>query len=531
MIRKHAAAWVSLVLLALAPALPALAQKAGGTLRVTNQAGPSSLSVHEEASITAVQSTMAMFNNLVMFDPFAPRNSVESIIPDLAESWSWDATGTRLTFKLLPDVTWHDGKPFTAKDVQCTWHRLMEKEQGYFRRNPRRIWYDNLKDVVTAGDHEVTFVLGRPQPSLLPMLASGFSPVFPCHVSAKNMRTNPVGTGPFKFQSYKANEMVRLQRNPAYWKKGRPYLDAIEQRIVPNRATRVLGLMAAEFDLTPGGDMTVPVLKDLTVKAPHIRCTVAATNTTINVLVNNTKPPFNDVKLRRALTLGLDRQAFIDIMTHGAGKLGGAMMAAPEGSWGMTDEVLAKLPGYAGTLAGRQAEARRIMGELGYGPEKRLRLKVSTRDFTSYKEPAVILVDQLSRIFFDPELETVDSGVWFGRAGRGDFAVALNITGVGVDDPDVTLAENFACRSDNNFTKYCNPEVDRLLAAQSAERDTAKRLRLVWDIERVLAEEVARPIIYHGRSGQCWQPYVKGFLRPENGIYNHWRLEQVWLDK
>ena len=110
-------------------------------------------------------------------------------------------------------------------------------------------------------------------------------------------------------------------------------------------------------------------------------------------------------------------------------------------------------------------------------------------------------------------------------------SVALNLTGSGVDDPDATLIENFACKSDNNFTKYCNPEVDTLLAAQSQERDLAKRRQIVWQIERKLAEDVARPILYHGRAAQCWHPQVKNYVRHENSIYNNWRLEDVWLDR
>ncbi len=171
------------------------------------------------------------------------------------------------------------------------------------------------------------------------------------------------------------------------------------------------------------------------------------------------------------------------------------------------------------------------MEGLGYGPNKRLKIKVSTRDFSAYKDPAVILVDQLNKIWFDAELEIIESTVWFGRAGRQDYSIAFNLSGMAIDDPDVTITENFACNSDNNFSKYCNPQVDKMLAAQSAERDPEKRKKMVWEIERVLAEDIARPIYSHGRAAQCWQPSVKGYVRQENSIYNHWRLEQVWLER
>ena len=163
---------------------PAAAQKQGGTLRIYHRDNPPSASLHEESTVSVIQPFMAIFNNLVLFDQNKPLNSLETIVPDLAESWAWDASKTKLTFKLREGVKWHDGKPFTAKDVQCTWHALIGKDgTEEFRRNPRKVWYYNLKEVTTNGDHEATFHLGHPQPSFLMLLASGFTPVYPCHVS------------------------------------------------------------------------------------------------------------------------------------------------------------------------------------------------------------------------------------------------------------------------------------------------------------------------------------------------------------
>jgi peptide/nickel transport system substrate-binding protein len=171
------------------------------------------------------------------------------------------------------------------------------------------------------------------------------------------------------------------------------------------------------------------------------------------------------------------------------------------------------------------------MEGLGYGPSNKLKFKVTTRDFTAFKDPAVILVDQLNQIHFETELEIVESSVWFGRAQRQDYGIALNLTGAGLDDPDSMLMENFACNSENNFSKYCNPEVDKLLIEQSSERDVAKRKEIVWKIERILVDDVARPVVYHGNAAQCRHPYVKGHVRQVNSIYNNWRLDHIWFEK
>src|SRR6266550_221905 len=161
---------------------PAFAQKSGGVLGMPIGNSPASMSIHEEATRIAVTPMMAVFNNLVIFDQHVRQNTFESIRPELAETWSWDEDKTALTFRLHTGVKWHDGKPFTARDVKCTWDMLTGKGSEKLRVNPRRSWYRNLTEITVNGDDEVTFHLQRPQPSLLALLASGASPVYPCQV-------------------------------------------------------------------------------------------------------------------------------------------------------------------------------------------------------------------------------------------------------------------------------------------------------------------------------------------------------------
>ncbi|MFO1087555.1 MAG: ABC transporter substrate-binding protein, partial [Reyranellaceae bacterium] len=187
---------------------PVFAQKLGGTLKISHRDNPPSASIHEESTISVNQPFMAVFNNLVFFDPAKKLNSPDDIVPELAESWSWNDDKTQLTFKLRQGVKWHDGKPFTSADVKCTWDAVMGKgdeKLDIIRKSPRRVWYINLQDVTTKGDHEVTFKLGRPQPSFLSMLAAGYSPVYACHVPGRDMRSKPIGTGPFKVAEFKRN--------------------------------------------------------------------------------------------------------------------------------------------------------------------------------------------------------------------------------------------------------------------------------------------------------------------------------------
>src|SRR4030081_975448 len=328
---KRATLIVSLVI-ALSAATPAAAQKKGGTLRLYHNDNPPSTSLLEESTIASVTPFAAVFNNLVVFDPFKVHESIETVIPELAESWSWDATNTRLTFKLRQGVTWHDGKPFTAKDVQCTWRMLIGKiDVQDFHRNPRRIWYTKLQDVTINGDYEATFELSEPQPSLPVLLASAFSAVYPCHVSQQVMRTKPIGTGPFKFVEFKRGESIRLVRNLDYWKKDRPYLDEITFRMIDSRATRMLAFAPGEYDITFPSDVSVPLMKDMKARAPKAICETITTGTQVNLMVNRVNPPFDNPDIRRAMSLAIDRKAFNAILMEGQGLMGGAMLPKPVG--------------------------------------------------------------------------------------------------------------------------------------------------------------------------------------------------------
>ena len=507
----------------------ALAQKQGGTLRVYQRENPPSASINEEATISTAFPFSGLFNGLVMYDPQQKAESAASIIPELAERWTLDEAKTRLTFSLRQGVTWHDGKPFTAKDVVCTFDLINGVTEGA-RKSPRKIWYDNVDRIVADGDHQVSFHLKHPQPSLLNLLASGLTPIYPCHVSARDMRTKPIGTGPFRLAAFRSNEVIRLERNTSYWKKDRPYLDAIDFRIVPSRSTRVLAFIAGEFDLTFVDDVTIPLLKDVTARAPSAVCSLDPSGVYANLMVNRTAAPFDKAEIRSAMTLTLDRKAFVDILGEGKLSVGGAMLPLPEGRWGMPADVLAKLPGYSADVDKSRAEGRRIMESLGYSKEKPLKIKVTTRALDIYKDPAILLIDQLKHIHIEAELLVADSTVWYNVMQKKDYTVALNVTGVGVDDPDANLVENYYCKSERNFTNYCNPEVDKLIGEQSREPDQVKRAEIVWAIERKLVEDAARPVIFHSRTGTCWYPKLKNIVRHSNSIYNQWRFEDVWLD-
>jgi peptide/nickel transport system substrate-binding protein len=512
-------------LLAMTTSPAALAQ--GGTLIVGHFDSPASVSLLEESTNAVNRPMMGVFNNLAMYDQSVPQNSPKSIVPDLATSWSWNEEGTELTMPLRKGVKWHDGKPFTANDVKCTWDLLTGKSAETLRINPRKSWWENLEKVTSDGDYEVTFHLKRAQPAFLAMLATGWTPIYPCHVSPRDMRTRPIGTGPFKFVEFQPNQVIRVAKNPDYWKPGKPHLDAIEYPIIKDVSTRLLTFISGKSHFYPG--VTMPQLKDVKNQAPQAVCQIFSANVGRNLLVNRDSRPFDNPELRRAMSLSLDRRSFIDIITAGEGEIGGAMQPAPSGLWGMPADMLNTLPGYDLDVQRNRAQARKIMEKLGYGPDKRLGITVSTRNTAGYRDPAVILMDQLKEIYFDAQLETLDTTQWYPKVMRKDYKVGLTVTETAVDDPDPVFYENYSCGAQRNYTGYCNPEVDKMIDRQSMQSSVERRKRIVWDIERKLAEDDARPTLFYPRAAHCWQPRLKGMTVMVNSVYNGNRFEDLWL--
>ena len=342
------------------------------------------------------------------------------------------------------------------------------------------------------------------------------------------MRKHPIGTGPFKFVDFKPNQSITVARNPDYWKPGRPYLDGIEYTIIKDVSTRLLSFMSGKDDVFFG--VTIPQLKDVKNQASQAICETFTGNVPRNLIVNRDAPPFDNPDLRRAMSLSLDRKAFIDIITEGQGEIGAVMQPPPSGLWGMPPEMLQTLPGYDPDVEKSRAQARALMQKLGYGPDKRLSVTVSTRNVAGYRDPAVILIDQLKEVYIDGVLDTVDTTQWYPKIMRKDYTVGLNITETAVDDPDPAFYENYVCGAMRNYTGYCNAEVDKMVDEQSAVSDVAKRKQMVWAIEKKLADDDVRPILFYTRAANCHYPKVKGLVTQVNSIYNGQRFEDLWLD-
>ncbi|MBI4081524.1 MAG: ABC transporter substrate-binding protein [Candidatus Lambdaproteobacteria bacterium] len=516
------------VLAALTGAAPAWAQKYGGVIRFTLQSNPPDLSIHETAVTESPFALGPVYNSVVAFDLFKTPESLETIVPELAESWAWDASGTALTFRLRPGIRWHDGKPFTGRDVKYTFDAIRGATQIGLKLNPRKLWYVNVAEITAAGDHEVTFRVKRPQPSLLAILAAGLSPVYPAHRTGGEIRTGAMGTGPFKLKQFVPDQRIELVKNPDYFVKGRPYLDGALFFVLKSQAAQIGALIGKQVDLATTMATPKSVYEQLKAANAGLAFQETVTAATYNLIVNTRRPPFDNLRLRQAVNLAMDRNALLRSL-QGGGIPGSAMIPQPYGVWGLTPEQLADLPGY-GDPAKNKAEARRILAEEGYTAEKPLKVKVTVRTFPTHVPWAAWAAGELKSVGIDAELRQIDTGAWYGALARRDFDLGFNATSVAIDDPDAAFYENYACGSQRNYSDYCNVELMKKVDAQSIETDHAKRLRVVNEIDIQLQREVARPYLAYRTDYYPHYPYVKNW-NPHPSIYNGWRLTEVWLDR
>ncbi|HET7341841.1 MAG TPA: ABC transporter substrate-binding protein [Methylomirabilota bacterium] len=519
-----------LVLLLTTP-LPAQTPKHGGVLVTSPLSATSSLSPHEESTVSTVQQASPCFNNLLYFDPARKQESADTLIPELAEKWAWQDGNRTLVFNLRHDVKWHDGKPFTAQDVKYTFDvvRGASDARARLRVNPRKLWYDNVQAIDTPDAYTVAFRLKHPQPSLLLMLASGYSPVYPAHVPLAEFKNHCIGTGPFKLKEFKPGELVEYVRNPDYFVKGRPYLDGIKFVVIRDRSTQIAALQSGQLDVA-GSGWNKTNAENAKAGAPKLTVVEADSNVNDNVLVNFKKAPFTDARVRRAINLALDRKAYLVGPRQGGATFGGAMLPKPAGVWGLPLAEVSQLPGM-GDPVKQKAEARKLLAEAGFGPSAPLKIVVSTRALAIYVDTASWMVDQLQQVGIEGTLEQIETGVWHPKMTRLEYQVALNLTGVGIDDPDANYFENYRCGSQRNFSAYCSEDINRLMDEQSQTMDHAKRLAIVNEIDRKLQADGARPILGWGKQYEAYWPRVKGWAVHENSIYNVSRRQDVWLDK
>ena len=445
---------VGLAAFVILAASPALGQqpRSGGwlTLRLREDL-PQGFAIHESATISTMWPAMPCLSNLVLFDPLKPTHSVDTVIGELAERWSWQENYRKLVFFLRKDVKWHDGKPFSSKDVKSTFDMLREAPEApaKLRLNPRKEWYANVEVVEALDPLTVVFRLKRPQPSLLLMLASGFTPIYAAHVPAASYRTGCVGTGPFKLKEWRKGEFVEYVKNTEYFVKGRPYLDGLRYLIIAERGTATAALQAGRVDVAFPGETPKGIADQLKKAVPQLVITPVNSSVLDHLILNTRKPPFDNATLRQAVTRAIDRRALITAVYQGGATLGASMVPRPFGVWGMLEADLRGLAGY-GNPVDEKAAARRLLGEAGFGPSTPLKLEMTTRNLPAFADLSAFLISELKRVGIDASLKQVESSQLQPLQTRGEFQLGM-IEMVLIQTTRTRTSTSTACGSPRNY--------------------------------------------------------------------------------
>jgi peptide/nickel transport system substrate-binding protein len=516
----------SLVTSGLGPASAAETPRRGGILLAVIGADPPSLDAHQESTFANVELVAPLYSTLLQLDPYA----YPKIIGDLATEWKIAPDGLTYTFKLHPGVKFHDGSPLTTVEVNASNDKINSPPQGV-RSTPKNA-YTEISAVEAPDPTTVVFKLKFPSSSLLANLASPWNVIYPKKYLDQDpnyFKTHVVGSGPFKLKSYTRGSTFEGERNPDYFVKDRPYLDGYKFYISPETSVRAAAIRSGrayiEFRHLPTAEVEA-IKKQLGDK-------VAVQETPMTgqwgIAINNTVKPFNDVRVRKALTLGIDRYTMGKVLypLTGLKNVGGLMR--PDSEWGMAPAELEKLPGFWRDAAKSREEAKRLLAEAGYPNGFKVVLK-NRNVKLPYQDFAVFLIQEWRKIGIEAENRPLETAAWFNDGqNTGNFELIVAPTVEFMDDPDQFLGR-YATGSTQNWGRFSDPQVDDLFSRQARTLDPTERKKLIGQIEhRVLDNAYFMPGLWWTRNLVHWTK-VKNYVAPPNH-YTNQKLQDVWLSE
>jgi peptide/nickel transport system substrate-binding protein len=496
----------------------------GGVLLAAIGADPPSLDPHQESTFATIQLVAPLYSTLLQIDPL----DYPKIVGDVATEWKIAPDGLTYTFTLRDGVKFHDGSPLTAADVKASYDKIVSPAEGV--RSIRKNSFTAIKSIEAPDARTVVFHLKFPSASLIENLASPWNVIYPKKYLDKDpnhFRANVVGSGPFKFKSYTRGSTFEGERNPDYFLKDRPYLDGYKFYISPETAVRAAAIRSGrayiEFRDLPKSEVDA-IQRQLGDKI--VVQEVPATGWW-GIAVNNTIKPFSDPRVRKALTLGIDRYLAGRVLYPLTGlKFVGGLMR-PGSDWALPQAELETFPGFGKDMVKNRAEARRLLADAGY--PNGLELVLKNRNVKlPYQDFAVFLIQEWRKIGVEAENRPLETAAWFAD-GRdtGNFEAIISPGVEFMDDPDQTL-QRYIPGSPQNWGRFTDPALDDLFARQARSMDPAERKKLVLEFQRrVLANVYYVPGLWWTRRVVHWAK-VKNYVAPPNH-YSNQKLQDVWL--
>jgi peptide/nickel transport system substrate-binding protein len=524
--RRTALAAVVAAIFVVAPSAVAdTGPKHGGTLEFAVTVEPGNFDCHGNISFAFLHPIAPHYSTLLKFDAA----NYPQIIGDLAESWSVSTDRLTYTFKLRPNVFFHDGSRLTSADVKASYERITHPPPGVV--SARKVDYAAISSIDTPDPLTVVFHLQWPEAAMLANFASPWN----CIYSAAKLALDPefpkthvLGTGAFAFVAYEKGKYWRGQRWDRYFLPGKPYLDGYQADFIPAKAVIEAyksGRIAAEFRgiTPPQRDDLVETLGD------RIAISESPWLSTLLAVFNTQRPPFDDARVRRALSLAIDRwgaaaklQGSTFLKYVGGVMRPGSSMATPEAE-------LVKIPGFSHDIAASRDEARRLLDEAGV---RDLKVTITVRDIPMpHYAAADLLVESWRQIGVTATEDRRNIWDWQKEIDARRFDVALDFSGDFYDDSTIQLTKYVSHDlSPVNYSHSTDRFLDALFIGQAVTSDPRQRAKIVRDFEQhALSEAYTVPLLWWNRI-VATSAKLKGWsITPSHFIGQD--LTDVWLDQ
>lgn len=497
--------------------------KQGGTLSIVMAGTPNTYDCHAATSITDLTYLAPHYSTLLEFDP----ENYPEVIPNAASEWSVSDDQMTFTFKLHPDIKFHDGSTLTAEDVKATYEQLRNPPEGVV--SARVATFGNIDTIEAVDDTTVVFKVKEPQPGMEEVFASPWNCIYSAEKLAEDPafpQTNVMGSGPFVFEEHVQGSYWTGKRFEDYFRDGQPYLDGFRVLTVDGPGA-VNALASGQADanfrfITPPQQQRIAAARgDKTVFQ------IVESGTVNMVTVNTKREPFDDPRVRQALDLAIDRKTGQENLSKitSAGYIG--TILRPSHKYALEPSELEELPGYGGDIEERRAEARRLLEEAGV-PDLKVRF-VNRNIQDPYQIIGVFVVDQWRQIGVETEMVPVDNAAYFDARSNGDFDIIYDLNAPPSDDATASL-QKYVPGSPANFAGLDDPEITALFEKQQSEMDPEVRGELVKELQKLIMSKSAYLHLFRGERITALPADLKGYTLTPSFYVGH-DLANLWFDR
>ena len=502
----------------------------GGELVFPVPSEPPSYDGHREETFGLIHPIAPFYNTLLRVDPFDKSGTKPA--PSLAESWTQSKDGKTYTFKLRHGVKFHDGSEMTSKDIKASYDKIIFPPAGV--GSTRKGQYADVEKVEAPDPYTVVFRLKEKSGSFIASLLSPYNFIYKADILAKDphwYEKNIMGTGPFVFVEHVKGSHVLGKRNPNYWDKGKPYLDSFRAIFMRDSAAQVAAVRGERAHIQFRG--FTPKDRDNLVAALGSKITVQESpwDCILLVAINHEKKPFDDKRVRRALTLALDRYTGSKALSQIAIVKEVAGVQVPGTPYATSPADLAKVAGYWTDAEKSRVEAKRLLKEAGVPDGFSFTFK--NRGIPMPYEPlGVWMIDQWRRVGLNVKQEVIEAAAYYTPLRKGDFQVAMDFQCGYIVEPDLDMYKFLSTeRNPANYGRYKDPVLDKLYDEQSRATDAEKRKQIIRQFEkRVLDEEAHYLMTLQWHRIIPHSAKVKGWTVTPSHYLNN-TLDTVWLDQ